>query len=134
MDVRDRVLDLNSPARPWQIRDGSPEGVDLVAEWKSDDPDWRQVLEDLSVALTFQIHLRVDHEHRCLWGTDHVIEWGRDPEDPRAWMEFRDQGDLQLSWSGNSNCQHHAISTEDIKISIAQCVSGIGWTYAATGG
>ena len=58
------LLQLNSPARPWLIRDGVPEGVDLVAEWKSGDPDWRQVLEDLAVALTFQIHLRLDADNR----------------------------------------------------------------------
>jgi len=78
--LHDGLLQLNSPARPWLIRDGAADGVDLVAEWKSDDPDWRQVLEDLAVVLTFQIHLRLDGERREVHAVDHVVEWRHDAE------------------------------------------------------
>ena len=121
------LLQLNSPARPWLIRDGVPEGVDLVAEWKSGDPDWRQVLEDLGVALTFQIHLRLDADNRLVHAVDHLIEWRQDAEG--QWIECHDTGDLQLFWSGNSNCMHHLITTDDIKIPIQQCAADAGWTY-----
>ena len=33
-DVRQRLLGLNRETAPYQIRDGSAEGVDLIAEWK----------------------------------------------------------------------------------------------------
>ncbi|MUM06468.1 hypothetical protein FZI93_02440 [Mycobacterium sp. CBMA361] len=129
--MRDRLLQLNSPTRPWSIRDGGPEDVDLVAEWKSDDPDWRQVLEDLAVALTFQTHLRLDTEQRLLHAVDHVVEWRPDPEAPGQWVECHDRGDLQLFWSGNSNCMHYLLTTDDIKIPIQQCAADAGWTYQA---
>lgn len=32
--LRDALLGLNRDSAPWQVRDGAPEGVDLVAEWK----------------------------------------------------------------------------------------------------
>ncbi|MEZ0052713.1 hypothetical protein ABIA30_003735 [Mycobacterium sp. MAA66] len=129
MELRDRLLGLNNPARPWLIRDGAGEEVDLVAQWKSDDPDWRQVLEDLSVVLTFQVHLRLDVEAREVHAVDRLVEWRRDPEDPRHWLEFHDTGDLHLSWSGNSNCQHYLITTDDIKVPIQGCAADAGWVY-----
>ena len=33
-DLRTALLALNRDSAPWQIRDGAPEGCDLVAEWK----------------------------------------------------------------------------------------------------
>lgn len=129
MDLRDRLLRLNSASRPWLIHASGPEGVDLTAGWKSDDPDWRQVLEDLAVALTFQIHLRLEPDTRELLVQDQMVEWRRDPDDPLQWIEYRDTGNLQLAWSGSSNCQHHLITTDDIKIPIQQCVADAGWTY-----
>jgi hypothetical protein len=128
-ELRDRLLRLNNPAIAWLVRDGSPEGVDLIAGWKSDDPDRRQVLEDLSVALTFQIHLRLDVAAQELLVQDWLVDWRRDPEDPQQWIEYRDTGNLHLSWSGNSNCQHHLITTDDIKVLIQQCVADAGWAY-----
>jgi hypothetical protein len=129
VDLRDRLLRLNSASRPWLIHASGPEGVDLTAGWKSDDPDWRQVLEDLAVALTFQIHLRLEPDTRELLVQDQMVEWRRDPDDPLQWIEYRDTGNLQLAWSGSSNCQHHLITTDDIKIPIQQCVADAGWTY-----
>lgn len=131
MELRDLLLQLNNPARPWLIRDGASEGADLVAEWKSDDPDWRQVFDDLAVALTFQIHLRLDGQRRELRAVDRLVEWRRDAEEPLQWVECHDTGDLRLSWSGNSNCQHYQITTDDIKMLIQQCVADAGWTYRA---
>jgi hypothetical protein len=125
--MRERLLSLNNPSSPWLIRDGAAEGVDLVAEWKSDDPDWRQVFEDLAVALTFQVHMRVDPERREVRLLDHLVEWRRDPEEPGQWMEFHDTGDLHLSWSGNSNCLRYLITTDDIKTPIRECVADAGW-------
>lgn len=129
MNLHDRLLQLNSPARPWLIRDGAAEGVDLVAEFKSDDPDWRQVLEDLAVALSYQIQLRLDAEQRLLHAVDHLVEWRQDAEG--QWLECHDTGDLQRFWSGNSNCMHHLITTDDIKLPIQQCAADAGWTYRA---
>ncbi|MDR3659443.1 MAG: hypothetical protein P4L86_03340 [Mycobacterium sp.] len=131
--MRDRLLSLNSPSRSWLIRDGTAEGADLVAEWKSDDPDWRQVFEDLSVALTFQVHMCLDAEKRELRVLDHLVEWRRGPEEPPQWMECHDTGDLHLSWSGNSNCLRYLITTDDIKCPIRRCVADAGWTYVLSG-
>ena len=59
-----------------------------------------------------------------------------DPADNRSGRQGRDQnraahdtGDLQLFWSGNSNCMHHLITTDDIKIPIQQCAAAAGWAY-----
>ena len=127
MELRDGLLRLNTPARPWLIHDGAAQGVDLIAEWKSDDPDWRQVFEDLEVALTYQVHLRLDVELSALCMVDHLIEWQRDAESGQL-VERHDSGDLRLSWSGNSNCMHYLLSTEDIKAPIRQCAADMGWT------
>lgn len=127
LELHDRLLALNGPARSWLIRDGDAQGVDLIAEWKSGDPDWRQVLEDLAVALTFQMHLRLDPDNRELVVQDHLVQWRRGPDD--RWIEYRDTGDLYLTWPGNSNCRHHLITTDDIKIPIQRCVADADWGY-----
>lgn len=127
MDLRDRLLSLNDPGRPWLIRDGALDGTDLVAEWNADDPDWRQVLEDLAVVLTFQVRIQLDAQASELCLVDHIVEWQRDPESGQL-IERRDSGDLWLSWSGNSNCRHYLLSTEDIKAPIRECATDAGWT------
>lgn len=127
MNLRDRLLGLNNPARPWLVR--ADADADLVIEWKADDPDWRQILEDLAVSLTFQIQLRLDTDTRELRVLDRLVQWRRNPEEPGQWEECQDTGDLRLSWSGNSNCRHYLITTDDIKGVVQQCAAEAGWAY-----
>jgi len=129
--LRERLLQLNDPAIAWLIRDGSPDGVDLIVEWKTDDPDWRQVLEDLEVPLSYQMHLHLDPDTRELLFHDRLVQWRRDIDD--RWVECCDTGDLHLVWSGNSNCRHYLISVEHIKVAIWQCVHDVGWDYRVSG-
>ncbi|PQM47541.1 hypothetical protein [Mycobacterium talmoniae] len=42
--LRAVLLALNRPGQRWTIRDGAPEGVDLVAEWQIVDANWQENL------------------------------------------------------------------------------------------
>lgn len=41
-DVYRALLALNRPDAAFVVRDGSPEGVDLVSEWRILDPGWHE--------------------------------------------------------------------------------------------
>lgn len=47
--LREALLGLNRDSAPWQVRDGAPEGVDLVAEWKIVDARWYEIFAKASL-------------------------------------------------------------------------------------
>jgi|SRR5262252_665301 len=76
-DVREALLALNRPALPFIVRDGSPEKVDLVAEWQIGDAIWCEMFAREGLDKTFKILMRLDadkHEVRAVeerWS----VEW-----------------------------------------------------------
>ena len=49
-EVREALLAVNRPALPFIVRDGSPEKVDLVAEWQIVDAIWCKVFAKAALA------------------------------------------------------------------------------------
>jgi hypothetical protein len=66
-EVRTRILALNRPTAPYQIIDGSSEGVDLIAEWKIVDAQWYEIFAKAGLEKVFRIRMKFDpsdHEVR----------------------------------------------------------------------
>ena len=59
-EIRNRLLALNRPTAPWQIIDGRSEGVDLVAEWKIVDVQWKEIFSKAKLTKTFRIYIKFD--------------------------------------------------------------------------
>jgi hypothetical protein len=81
-EVRTALLGLNRPDAPYVIRDGAPEGADLVAEWRVRDPAWENffVRSQLSRAVRIRMRLVQDgHEVRALEEGWEVTRVGNPP-------------------------------------------------------
>jgi hypothetical protein len=59
-EIRTRLLALNRPTAPWQIIDGRSEGVDLIAEWKIVEAQWKEIFSKAKLTRTFRIYMKFD--------------------------------------------------------------------------
>jgi hypothetical protein len=76
-EVRDALLALNRDSAPWQVRDGAPEGVDLVAEWKIVDARWYEIFAKASLTRVFKILMKLDAGKSEVRAVDQewTVEW-----------------------------------------------------------
>src|ERR1700712_342744 len=76
-DVRAALLALNRDTAPWQVRDGAPEGCDLVAEWKIVDARWYEIFAKASLSKVFKVLMKFDAEKGEVRSVDHefTVEW-----------------------------------------------------------
>jgi len=75
--LREALLALNRDTSPWQVRDGAPEGVDLVAEWKIVDARWYEIFAKASLTKVFKILMRFDEQKGEVRAVDQewTVEW-----------------------------------------------------------
>jgi hypothetical protein len=68
-EVRSALLAVSRPTAPFVVRDGAPEQVDLVAEWRIVDASWYEILAKAGLKKVFKILMRLDpqkHEVRAV--------------------------------------------------------------------
>jgi len=136
-DVQAMLLGLNGPDVPYVVRDGAPEGADLVAEWRLREPAWQTFFARTQLSRALQIRMRfvsADHVVRTL---DHQweIEWiggapvsrkhtrGPAKTISRQWtIERGDDGRLGLTETFN-------FDTDDMKDPLRDAVLKAGWTW-----
>ena len=75
--LREALLGLNRDCAPWQVRDGEPEGVDLVAEWKIVDARWYEIFAKASLTKVFKVLMKFDEEKGEVRSVDQewTVEW-----------------------------------------------------------
>ena len=64
----ERLRALNRATAPWQVADGKSENVDLIAQWKVDDPAFREHFQKADSSKVFRVFLKLDeaaHEVRA---------------------------------------------------------------------
>lgn len=76
-DLRTALLALNRDSAPWQIRDGAPEGCDLVAEWKIVDARWYEIFAKASLSKVFKVLMKFDEAKGEVRAVDQefTVEW-----------------------------------------------------------
>ena len=76
-ELRDALLALNRDSAPWLIRDGRPEGADLVAEWKIVDARWYEIFAKASLTKVFRILMKFDEQKGEVRAVDEewTVEW-----------------------------------------------------------
>ena len=75
--LRTALLAVNRDTAPFIIRDGAPEGCDLVAEWKIVDARWYEIFAKASVKKAFKVLMKFDEakgEVRAL-DQEWTVEW-----------------------------------------------------------
>ena len=75
--LRTALLGLNRDSAPWQVRDGAPEGCDLVAEWKMVDARWYEIFAKASLTKIFKVLIRFDETRGEVRAVDQewTVEW-----------------------------------------------------------
>jgi hypothetical protein len=76
-ELRSALLALNRDTAPWIIRDGAPEGCDLVAEWRIADARWFETFARASLVKVSQTQLKFDEQAGEVRSVDRdwTIEW-----------------------------------------------------------
>ncbi len=139
-EVRERILALNRPTAPFQIVDGSDEGVDLIAEWKIVDAQWYEIFAKAGLEKVFRIYMKLDHSEKQVRTKDHeyTVSWEAGvPHLSLSASKF--MGQKQSVQFGTAyafteelrpgQVYNYRFSTGEMKKPIQEAVTGCGWTY-----
>jgi hypothetical protein len=75
--LRQALLAINRETAPFVIRDGAPEGCDLVAEWKIVDARWYEIFARASLTKVFRVLMKLDEAKGEVRSVDQewTVEW-----------------------------------------------------------
>ncbi|OCJ16262.1 hypothetical protein A6U87_23460 [Rhizobium sp. AC44/96] len=75
--LRKQLLAVNRDSAPFVVRDGAPEGVDLVAEWKIVDARWYEIFAKAALNSVFKVLMRFDEARGEVRAVDQewTVEW-----------------------------------------------------------
>lgn len=75
--LRDQLLAINRDTAPFIIRDGTPEGVDLVAEWRIVDAKWYEIFAKAGIKRVFKVLMKFDAARGEVRAVDQSweVEW-----------------------------------------------------------
>ncbi|MES2988890.1 MAG: hypothetical protein V4808_13370 [Pseudomonadota bacterium] len=75
--LRDAMLAINRGTAPFTIRDGAPEKVDLVAEWKIVDAKWYEIFAKAGIERVFKVLMKFDEAAGEVRAVDQewTVEW-----------------------------------------------------------
>jgi hypothetical protein len=139
-EVRARLLSLNRSTAPYRLIDGGAERVDLIAEWKIEDPEWRGVFAGTNLPRTFRIYLKLDpaaHEVRAM-DREYAVSWSAGvPTLSVAVSTFRGQTrsvEFGKTYTftetlAPGQVYSYRFDTNEIKKPIQEAVTSCGWTY-----
>lgn len=138
--LRKRILEVNREGAPFTVRDGKPEGVDLVAEWRIVDADWYEVFAKAGIKRVFKVLMKIDEARSEVRATDQEweVEWragvptltlsgeafrGRKWEKSyEAVYAFRED----LSWG---KIYEYRFDTSEIKDPLIEAINAAGWGW-----
>ena len=75
--LRDSLLAVNRDTAPFTVRDGAPEGVDMVAEWRIVDAQWYEIFAKAGVQRVFKVLMKFDEAKGEVRAVDQAweVEW-----------------------------------------------------------
>jgi hypothetical protein len=139
-DVRAALLAVNRPTAPFIVRDGTPEEVDLVAEWRIVDAKWYEVFAKAGLSKVFKILMRLDsnkHEVRAV-DQEWSVEWRAGVPSLTLNAEaFRGQK-AEISFGTAyaftergefGQVYNYRFSTGEIRTPLRDAVTTAGWTW-----
>ncbi|MBC7617390.1 MAG: hypothetical protein H7293_00095 [Candidatus Saccharibacteria bacterium] len=76
-EIRARLLALNRDTAPYQLIDGTSEGVDIIAQWKIVDAKWYEIFAKAGLSKTFKIYLKFDEAQHAVRAKDYeyTVSW-----------------------------------------------------------
>lgn len=138
-EVYQALLSVNRPDAPFVVRDGGPEGVDLVSEWRITDPAWYQYFAAVNMSKSFKVHMRLNTSKGEVRAVDRTLEvdWihgvpqlkfpevgrGQTKQVEKVWSLGRDKdGDFGVQ-------SEVSFSSSDLKSPLQKATTGAGWTW-----
>jgi hypothetical protein len=75
--LRAGLMAINRKDRPFHVRDGEDEGVDLVAEWRIVDAKWYEVFAKAGIKRVFKVLMKFDENKGEVRASDQEweVEW-----------------------------------------------------------
>lgn len=139
-EVRKRLLSVNRPTAPYQVIDGTPEGVDVIAEWKIVDASWYEIFAKAGLSKTFRILMKLHPENHEVRAVDHEysVSWEAGVPGLKLAMSAS-RGQVQSFEFGRGyaftetlapgQVYNYRFDTGEIKKPIQEAVTSCGWTY-----
>ena len=139
-EVLHRLISLNRPSAPYQLIDGAPEQVDLIAEWKIVDARWYEIFAHAGLEKVFRIYLKLrdeDHEVRAM-DQEYTLSWSAGvPRLELAASAFKGQKQSIEFGTGYAFTEtlapgqvyNYRFATKELKQPIQDTVISCGWTY-----
>src|SRR5262245_5314284 len=140
VEVRAALLAVNRPTAPFVVRDGAPERVDLVAEWRIVDAAWYEIFAKAGLTKVFKILMRLDEQKHEVRAVDQEweVEWRAGvPSLTLAAEAFRGQK-AEVSFgtayafteTGEfGQVYRYRFSTGELKPPLQNAVTASGWTW-----
>ena len=139
-DDSQRLLGLNRETAPYQIRDGSAEGVDLIAEWKIVDARWYEIFAKANLTKVFRIYMKFDEAKQEVRAKDeeYTVEWRAGvPSLSVAASKFSGQKtsiEFGTAYAFTEELKpgqvyNYRFNTNEIKKPIQEAVTDCGWKY-----
>ena len=138
--LRAALLAANRDSAPFRIRDGGPEGVDVVAEWKIVDARWYEIFAKAGIERVFKVLMRLDeakHEVRAV-DQEWTVEWRAGvPTLLLAGSGFRGQKwekSFGTAYAFRENGRYgevydYRFDTDELKAPLKKAVRAAGWRW-----
>ena len=140
LQVHAALLSLNRASAPYQIVDGSTEGVDLIAEWKIVDAQWYEIFAKAGLSKVFRIYMKLDEMNHSVRTSDreYTVSWSAGvPSLSLSATAFK--GQMQKVEFGTAyafteelepgQVYKYRFDTREIKGPLQEAVTRCGWTY-----
>ena len=139
-EVRADLLAVNRPSAPFIVRDGAPENVDLVAEWRIVDARWYEIFAKAGLTRVFKILIKLDEQASEVRAVDQEwsVEWrGGVPRLSLAAEAFRgQQKEIEFGQAygftetlAPGQIYKYRFTTGEIKGPLQDAVTNAGWTW-----
>ena len=139
--LRAALLAVNRPTAPFVVRDGAPEGADLVAEWKIVDAAWYEIFAKAGLERAFKVLMKFDAAKGEVRAVDQEwqVEWRAGvPELSLAASAFRGQK-VEMSFGtayafreedlGYGKVYEYRFSTKELKTPLIEAAQQAGWGW-----
>ena len=141
-DIRSCLLALNRPTAPWQIIDGKTEGVDLIAEWKIVDSQWKEIFAKAKLTKTYRIYLKFNPAKKevCTMDKETTVQWRAGfPAFHAEASTFKGQQTSISFGTGyaftesldSGQVYKYRFNSNEMKKPIQDTIKATGWSYKA---
>lgn len=141
-EVRAAILAISRATAPFVVRDGAPERVDLVAEWRIVDAAWYEIFAKAGLTRVFKVLMRLDPQTREVRAVDQewTVAWHLGIPSLSLSLSaeaFRGQT-MAISFGtayafteqgGYGRVYNYKFATSEIKKPLQDAVAAAGWTW-----